>query len=238
MFTRRAVPILGLLLGLALLNGCATKKYVKQEVAATQADLSKKIDEEASRRVDLGNQVAELSSLNKKNSAHIDSVEGNLDKAVKTLDPKIDDAKKTGVEARETANVALGNTKENATAIQNRNNYAIVSTDAVYFKSASATLDEKGKATLENVAKTVIANKNLVLELQGFTDSVGDASYNLRLSEQRVESVLRYLVSNLKVDLYRVSKLGLGADNPADSNKTRDGRAKNRRVEVRVLGVK
>ncbi len=238
MFVRRVVPILCLILGLAFLSACATKKYVKQEVSATQADLTKKIDAEASRRSELGNQVQELSSLNKRNSGRIDTVEGNLDKAVKTLDPKIDDAKKTGVEARETANVALNNSKENATAILNRNNYSIVSTDTVNFKSGSATLDEKAKATLEGVAKNVAGNKNLTVELQGFTDSVGDAASNLRLSDRRVESVIRYLVGDLKVDLYRISTVGLGEANPADSNKTRDGRAKNRRVDIRTLGVK
>jgi len=238
MFTRRAVCILSLLLGLVFLNACATKKFVKQEVAATQADLTKKIDQEASRRSDLGNQVQELATLNKRNSGRIDTVEGNLDKAVKTLDPKIDEAKKTGVDAQQTANTALNNSKENTTAILNRNNYAVVSTDAVFFKSGSHALDDKAKATLEGLAKTIAENKKLVLELQGYTDSVGDANFNLSLSDLRVESVLRYLVSNLKVDLYRVSQLGLGEENPADSNKTRDGRAKNRRVEVRVLGVK
>jgi len=238
MFTRRAVCILSLLLGLVFLNSCATKKYVKQEVTATQADLTKKIDQEASRRADLGNQVQELATLNKRNSGRIDTVEGNLDSAVKTLNPKIDEAQKTGTEAGQTANTALNNSKENATAILNRNNYTVESTDAVYFKSGSHALDDKAKATLEGVAKTVAADRNLVVELQGYTDSVGEASYNLGLSDLRVASVLRYLVSNLKVEQHRVSKLGLGEENPADSNKTRDGRAKNRRVEIRVLGVK
>ena len=238
MFTRRAVCILSLLLGLVFLNSCATKKFVKQEVAATQADLTNKIDKEASQRAELGNQVQELATLNKRNSGRIDTVESNLDGAVKTINPKIDDAKKTGAEAQQTANTALNNSNENTTAIRNRNNYTVTSTDAVYFKSGSHSLDEKAKATLEGVAKTVAADKNLLLELQGYTDSVGDANYNLRLSDLRVTSVLRYLVSNLKVDQYRVSTLGLGQENPADSNKTRDGRAKNRRVEIRVLGVK
>ncbi len=238
MSIRRAVPILGLLLGLVALNACATKKYVKQEVAATQADLTKKIDEEASKRADLGNQVGELASLNKKNSGRIDTVEGNLDRAVKAADVKIEDAKSTGTRAGETANTALTNSKENSTAILNRENYTVRSTEVVNFKSGSAKLDEKAKATLESVAKTLGADKLLKLELEGFTDSVGGAALNLRLSDQRVESVIRYLVGDLKVDLFRIYTLGLGEANPVDSNKTRDGRAKNRRVELRVLAVK
>ncbi len=238
MSIRRAVPILGLLLGLVVLNACATKKYVKQEVAATQADLTKKIDEEASKRADLGNQVGELASLNKKNSGRIDTVESNLNNAVKAEDAKIEDAKNTGARAGETANSALANSKENSAAISNRYNYSVKSTEVVNFKLGSAKLDEKAKATLEGVAKTLAADKLLKLELQGYTDSTGGAEYNLHLSDQRVESVLRYMVGDLKVELFRINTVGLGEANPVDSNKTRDGREKNRRVELRILAVK
>lgn len=53
-----------------------------------------------------------------------------------------------------------------------------------------------------------------------------------------MDAVTRYLVESHKVDLFRIHSLGLGAADPADSNKTRDGRAKNRRVTIRVLGLK
>jgi chemotaxis protein MotB len=238
MHLRKLFLVVGALAALALLNGCATKKYVKQEVSTTQSDLSKRIDQEASKRGDLSNQVQELASLNKRNSGRIDEVESNLSKSISGLDPKIEDAKRTGLEARSTADAALASSKENSTAILNRNNYTVTGTESVFFKSGSARLDDAGKSTLDGVAKTIAGNKNLLLELQGFTDSVGDAAANLRLSERRVDTVLRYLVADLKVDLFRIAKLGLGEANPAESNKTRDGRAKNRRVEVRVLGVK
>ena len=73
-----------------------------------------------------------------------------------------------------------------------------------------------------------------MIEVQGYTDNTGDEQYNIGLSQRRAEAVERYLVSK-NIPLFRVSIVGLGKDKPVADNKTRDGRAQNRRVEVRVL---
>ncbi len=237
MLLRRAVPLIAVLSGLILLSSCATKKYVQQQVATTQADLSKRIDDESARRGELASQVGELSALNKKNAGRIEEVQGNLNNAVKTLDPKIEDAKRTGVEAGDAAKQAMDASKQNA-ALLNRNNLRVVTSSDVLFKFNSAALDDEAKAKLADVGKLAAGDKNLLIELQGFTDSVGDVAYNVQLSNRRVDNVLRYLVSEVKVDLHRISSLGLGEANPVDDNKTREGRAKNRRVVVTVLGMK
>ncbi len=238
MIMRRALLVLTLTFGLVLLCSCATKKYVQQQVGTTQAELTKKIDEEANRRADLGNQVGELSSLNKRNTARIEEVNTGLGGAVKALDPKIEDAKRTGTEARETANSAMTASKENSAAFVNRNNYQTVDSQDVLFKFGSVNLDDAGRQVLDSVAKTLAGDRNLLLELQGYTDSVGDPEYNVQISNRRVDSVVRYLVGTAKVELFRISSLGLGEANPVEDNKTRDGRAKNRRVAIHVLGVK
>jgi outer membrane protein OmpA-like peptidoglycan-associated protein len=234
----RSASVIAASVALVLLCSCATKKYVKQEVATTQAQLSTRIDEEASRRTELANQVGELSALNKKNTARIEQVQGNLDTAVKTMEPKIEDARNTGTTAGKTAEEALSEAKQNATAFANRNDFQVLATQDVYFKFNSADLDDEAKARLGEVAKVLSGNSNLVVELQGYTDNSGDAAYNLQLSDRRVDNVVRYLVADLKVDLRRIARLGLGEANPADDNKTREGRAKNRRVTVTVLGPK
>jgi outer membrane protein OmpA-like peptidoglycan-associated protein len=235
---RRALPILTLAFGIVFFCSCATKKYVQQQVTTTQAELTKKIDEEANRRADLGNQVQELTSLNKRNTARIEEVNTNIGGAVKSLEPKIEDASKTGTEARDTANSALGMSKENSSTIANRNNYQVMDTQTVLFKFGSADLDDAGKQTLEAVAKTLSGDRNLLVELQGYADSVGDPKANVAISNRRVDSVLRYLVGTSKVDLFRISSLGLGQANPVEDNKTKAGRAKNRRVAIRILAVK
>ncbi len=238
MLLRRAVPLIAVLSGLILLSSCATKKYVQQQVATTQADLSKRIDDESARRAELANQVGELSALNKKNAGRIEEVQGNLNNAVKTLDPKIEDAKRTGTEAGENAKEALDASKRNASLFENRNNLQVVGSHDILFKFGSAALSDEAKTQLADVGRLVAGNKDLVVELQGYTDSVGDPAYNVQLSNRRVENVLRYLVAEVKTDLRRISSIGLGEANPVEDNKTSEGRAKNRRVTVTVLGVK
>ena len=238
MAIRRATLLLLIPLIFTLLVSCATKKYVKQEVATTKAEMSKKVDEEAARRADLGNQVQELSATNKRNTARIEDVNQSLGSAVKSLDPKIEDARKTASQARDSADLGLKSSKENTAAFVNRNNYQTVISRDVLFKFGSANLDDNARATIDEVAKALSADRNLLVELGGYADSVGDPNYNLQISNKRVNSVVRYMVGSLKVDLYRIYTLGLGAENPVADNKTREGRAKNRRVTLSVLGVK
>jgi OOP family OmpA-OmpF porin len=69
---------------------------------------------------------------------------------------------------------------------------------------------------------------------EGHTDSIGSDAYNQKLSEQRAESVRRYLV-NGGIEAGRISTEGFGESRPVASNQTADGRAQNRRVELRVL---
>ena len=87
-------------------------------------------------------------------------------------------------------------------------------------------------ATLRGIAGQLRAGD--FLEIQGFTDTTGDANYNLALSERRATSVQRYLVSQ-NVPLFRTEIVGLGTANPVADNGTREGRERNRRVEVRLL---
>ncbi len=238
MITKRVLTTLCLILAVGFLCSCATKKYVQQQVGTTRTELGNKLDEEAKARAELGNQVGELSALNKRNTARIEEVNTNLNSSVKSLDPKIEDAKRTGTEAGNTANTALNASKETATAFSNRNNYQVVESQDVLFKSGSANLDAAGKEKLDALAKTIMQDKNLILQLQGFTDSVGGAQANVALSNRRVDAVTRYLVGTAKVDQFRIHSLGLGSTNPVADNHTRDGRAKNRRVTVSVLGAK
>lgn len=237
MGTRREIKTLCLVIACALSPACATKKYVKQEVTTTRSELSTRIDQEANRRSNLESQLQELSQLNKANSTRIDQVQTNVDTAVRSIEPKIEDAKKTGTEAHGIADTALGSAKENAAAFANRNNYKVLDSKEVLFKSGSAALDSASKATLDEIVRAVSANKNLLVELKGYTDSIGGPGVNLRLSNRRVDEVTRYLVESQKVDLFRIYSLGLGAADPADSNKTSPGRAKNRRVTIRLLGT-
>src|SRR5262249_21631702 len=114
-------------------------------------------------------------------------------------------------------------------------NYTQSEVQTVTFDLNKANLSNQAKSTLDMVAGGLSGQRTgYMLELQGYTDSTGSEQYNIGLSQRRAESVQRYLVSK-NIPLFRVSIVGLGKDNPIADNKTSQGRAQNRRVEVRVL---
>ena len=105
------------------------------------------------------------------------------------------------------------------------------------FPRRSAELTEQGKAMLasnKQEARQMLSRANYI-EVVGHTDHVGDDDYNLELSEQRAEAVRNYLIS-AGVDGNKMVSVGVGEMMPIASNKTEEGRAQNRRVEVLMLG--
>lgn len=103
----------------------------------------------------------------------------------------------------------------------------------VYFASGKFTLLSKSFKPLNDVAKIMNDNPDLKLDISGHTDNTGDAAKNQTLSENRAKSVLDYLVKK-GVDASRITSAGYGQDQPIADNNTAAGRAKNRRVEIKV----
>lgn len=111
----------------------------------------------------------------------------------------------------------------------------VLSDDAVKFPVNKHELSDEARKVLDTFAERLKSeNKNVYLEIQGHTDSTGTDDYNYKLGEARAEAVRRYL-SKAGVALNRMSTISYGKDEPVDSNKTREGRSKNRRVVVIVL---
>ena len=79
------------------------------------------------------------------------------------------------------------------------------------------------------------STKGYIIALEGSTDSVGSADYNYDLSQRRANSVIQYLASKYNVPAHKIYVIGLGKDKPVESNKTSQGRADNRRVDVRLM---
>jgi OmpA-OmpF porin, OOP family len=104
----------------------------------------------------------------------------------------------------------------------------------VGFRDNSADLTEAAKRTLDGVARTLLAQANLRLEVGGHTDSSGEAAHNLTLSQHRADSVKSYLVGK-GVDAGRLNAIGYGEERPLAANDTADGRASNRRVEFTIV---
>src|SRR5215210_1720752 len=106
----------------------------------------------------------------------------------------------------------------------------------VNFRARSAVLTPEAKTSLDQVAEYAKNAKGFLIEVTGYAYESRDKNVNRRLSEQRAESVVRYLVENHNIPLRRIlTPFGYGALNPLNENKTRDERAENRRAEVRVL---
>jgi outer membrane protein OmpA-like peptidoglycan-associated protein len=105
--------------------------------------------------------------------------------------------------------------------------------DRMYFDSGSATLRPDATEQLDNVAAILQAYPNVDLVIAGYTDDVGAGNQNKDLSKARAESVKDALVSrNISAD--RISTRGFGEQNAAADNSTEAGRARNRRVSMRV----
>ncbi len=111
----------------------------------------------------------------------------------------------------------------------------VLSDDAVKFPVDKHELSKEAEARLTEFAGRLKAeNKNVYLEIQGHTDATGPGGYNYKLGEARAEAVRRYL-NKQGIALNRMSTISYGKEEPVDSNKTKEGRAKNRRVVVVVL---
>jgi OmpA-OmpF porin, OOP family len=107
----------------------------------------------------------------------------------------------------------------------------------VLFDFDKAVLKNEGKAKLDDLANRAKAINLEVVIAIGHTDSIGSDAYNQKLSVRRAESVKSYLVSK-GVEPNRIYTEGKGEKQPVASNKTKDGRQKNRRVEIEVIGTK
>ncbi len=103
----------------------------------------------------------------------------------------------------------------------------------VTFDTGKATIKPQFYEVLNSVALVLAEFNRTIVDVDGFTDSVGSEESNLDLSRRRARSVAEYLASR-KVDPRRLSMQGFGESNPIASNQTRQGRSQNRRVEIRI----
>ncbi|AGX87012.1 outer membrane protein OmpA [Candidatus Symbiobacter mobilis] len=106
-----------------------------------------------------------------------------------------------------------------------------------FFDFDKAVLKAEGKSKLDDLAAKVKGVSVDVILAVGHTDAIGTDAYNQGLSERRAAAVRNYLVSK-GIDAARVKAEGMGETKPVADNKTRDGRAQNRRVEVEVTGTR
>ncbi|MDO8295777.1 MAG: OmpA family protein [Caulobacter sp.] len=135
-----------------------------------------------------------------------------------------------------TAGEALSRAKSAQQLAEGKFLYQVVlSDDSVKFPVDQNALSPEAEARLSELAQRLASeNRNVYLEIQGFTDATGDTAYNERLGEARAEAVRRYL-NKAGVALNRMATISYGEESPVAPNETPEGRAQNRRVVIVVL---
>jgi len=111
-------------------------------------------------------------------------------------------------------------------------NSGSVSVYGIYFDFDKATIKPESEKSLSEIAKLLKNEPTLNLYIVGHTDNKGSLDYNLNLSQKRAEAVVRELTGSYGIESSRITPKGLGLLAPKASNKTEQGRAKNRRVEL------
>ena len=102
----------------------------------------------------------------------------------------------------------------------------------IYFDSSKTDLKPESKAALDQIGKLMKDNPSLKVFIVGHTDNKGKLQYNMDLSHRRAKAVMNELVAKYGIDIERLGAVGMGFFGPVASNRTEEGRAKNRRVEL------
>ena len=140
------------------------------------------------------------------------------------------------VAAQEQADRAVNGVQVANERINSLDDYTPAQSININFKLRSATLTTESKTALDEVAEYAKNAKGFLIEVTGYAYESKNKAVNRQLSQQRAESVVRYLVENHQIPLRRIlTPFGYGASNPIADNTTREGRTENRRAEVRVL---
>ena len=213
-------------LSAAVLSGCATKGFVTERVDDRAAEVDARI--------------AELQRALDESETTIQRQQAQLREVDETANNAFALATSAGAAAG-VAQTTADDVGARADAIERaslRLVFEVVIADSHdQFTFADATLPDSARGTLDRFVDQLRQLPTASqLEIEGHTDATGPAPYNARLGLERAENVRRYLHEQHQLPLHKPSVISYGEDQPVASNDDREGRAKNRRVVVRVLG--
>ena len=209
-------------------TACATKKFVRTEVGGVNTKVET-----------LSQSLEATQQETRANQARI----GEVDKKTDQVGIWAKDAQSSAA----TANASAASANAAATAASAKIDAVeastkrlvyevVISEDQGQFKFGSAALPEAVQQRIDQMVADLKSNpRGNFVEIEGHTDSSGDKMVNQRIGEQRAEAVKRYLYETHQVPLHKMNVISWGEDKPVSPNNTRDGRAQNRRVVIRVL---
>jgi outer membrane protein OmpA-like peptidoglycan-associated protein len=202
-------------------TACATKKYARNRINERVTPLEARTGEleETSRRN--SQEIARIGE-------NVTEVRGRVERAQSQADAALARAEEAGNKAE--------NVEQNITDLKsNLDRYSVQNTATVNFNFDSYHLSPEAQEMLDQLAMQIKDRRNFILEIQGFADATGSDVYNNQLTQRRADAVRRYLAEQHNIPLFRMHILGFGELRAVADNTTREGRAQNRRVEVRLL---
>src|SRR3954454_17080629 len=220
----RASLVIALATSMAATVGCASKNYVKQQTTPL---------------INKNNEIDDLTAQNSKAIKDVDARAQagiqQVNQAAAAADQKAQAAGQAASQAQQSADNAVHRVDTLSSAVANLDNYRVVSESAVHFGFDKDFRTKDAKAELDKLGATVPNTKGYIITVEGGTDAVGPADYNYALSERRANSVVQYLGEKYNIPPHKIYLIGLGKDKPVQDNKSRDGRAANRRVDIRLM---
>jgi peptidoglycan-associated lipoprotein len=193
-------------------SGCATKKFVGTEVG----EVNQKVE-------NLSGEVEKTQERVRRNEVRIDEVNQQAQAGVS--------------DAKGSAQRALQRATEAERAAKGKLIYTVtLSNDKVTFPVNRFEISDEAKALIdEAVTPFKQENRGVFFEVEGHTDATGPEAYNLRLGEDRAEAVRNYLRDQHGIALSRIEVMSYGESRPVTDNKSKENRAANRRVVIKVL---
>jgi outer membrane protein OmpA-like peptidoglycan-associated protein len=220
------VPIAAIAIGGS--TACATKKFVRTSVG----QVNDKVDS-------LGRSLEETQERTRQNEGRINEVDQKVaqaDQKAQGAQSAADKANDAAGQAANTANSAVSKADAIDKASKRIVFEVVLSEDQGNFKFGKKDLPDEAKARLDTMIQQIKADpKGAYFEIEGFTDSIGSKNLNERLGLERAEAVKRYLYEQHQIPLHKMNVISYGEDNPVAENKTKAGRAQNRRVVIKVL---
>jgi outer membrane protein OmpA-like peptidoglycan-associated protein len=218
-----AVPIAVIAIGGS--TACATKKFVRTSVG----EVNDKVDT-------LGRSLEETQERTRQNEAKIGDVDQRAQAAAGQAKQAADQAQNSATAAASTANAANTKAEEVDKASKRLVYEVVLNEDQGNFKFGKTDLPDEAKAKLDEMINQLKADpKGAYFEIEGHTDNVGPAEVNQKLGLERAEAVKMYLYEQHQIPLFKMNVISYGEEKPVAPNKTRAGRAQNRRVVIKVL---
>ena len=214
-----AVPIALLAVGGS--TACATKKFVRTSVG----EVNEKVDS-------VNKSLEETQERTRQNEGRIAQVDQKADQAAQSAQR----AHTAAGEARNAADAAAGKADAVDRASKRLVYEVVLSEDEGNFKFGKTMLPDEAKQRIDQMIAQIKADpKGAYFEIEGHTDSLGNKKLNERIGLERAEAVKRYLYEQHQVPLHKMNVISYGEEKPVAPNKTKAGRAQNRRVVIKVL---